>query len=297
MWWVADIFANLRVQQITALLVILVGAVGLRKWRWSIVLLILIGIHLPFFASVARSPKHSLETTADSKSSRILLANVLTSNSRHDEIIRQIRDRNPDVFAILELSTPLADTLERGLAGTYSFHVSRPMDRGNFGIGVYSKHPLEQIQVFTLDDTIESITAVVGQGESTYRIVATHPLPPMSSVGFKRRNQHLFNLAGRIDRMRLEDPEVPIIVLGDLNLTPWSPIFYDFETQSGLTRASSRFDLSPTWYAKNHFLFGLILDHALLSDGLECLSHHVGADFGSDHRAVTIEIQAVESAD
>ena len=85
-----------------------------------------------------------------------------------------------------------------------------------------------------------------------------------------------------------------MIVLGDLNLTPWSPLFSDLEASTELTRARHGYGLAPTWYAKvGTFTMGLVLDHCLISDELECVSHRVGADIGSDHRAVIVGLSDI----
>lgn len=85
-----------------------------------------------------------------------------------------------------------------------------------------------------------------------------------------------------------------MIVLGDLNLTPWSPLFSDLEASTELTRAGRGYGLTPTWYAKvGTFAMGLVLDHCLISDELQCVSHRVGADTGSDHRAVIVGLSDI----
>ena len=41
---------------------------------------------------------------------------------------------------------------------------------------------------------------------------------------------------------------IPVVLLGDLNLTPWSPLFLELQSRSGLVRGISDFSLEPTWY-------------------------------------------------
>jgi endonuclease/exonuclease/phosphatase (EEP) superfamily protein YafD len=295
-WWVADLLANLRVQQILSLLTLLMVSLLVHRWCCTFALLVSMAIHLPFFASVFSSPNDAGTRSGEGGMNRLMVANVLTSNPNFDAVVTQIRNSNPDVLAVLELSTRLANRLEQEFAIDYPHRVTRPMDRGNFGIGVYSRHPLDQVNVFTLNDSIESISAIVKSDELKYRIVATHPFPPIGKSGFEKRNSHLFDLADRVIAFRRDQPKLPVVVMGDLNLTPWSPIFGAFATRSLLTRGANRFDLTPTWYAKNHFIFGLVLDHVLLSEELCCYSKEVGDDIGSDHRAVTTQIGRATAA-
>ena len=164
------------------------------------------------------------------------------------------------------------------------------MDGGNFGIGLYSRHQIVESTVFTLNTEIESIDATISAHDKEYRIFATHPVPPMGSRGYRSRNDHLKQLAMLVRETEPDISEKRIIVVGDLNLTPWSPHFAAFEQASGLRRASDGFSITPTWYRYPLFPFGLVLDHALISSGLSCVDHVIGPDIGSDHRSVTVTL-------
>tara|TARA_R110002049_G_scaffold2750_8_gene22246 strand:+ start:193757 stop:194743 length:987 start_codon:yes stop_codon:yes gene_type:complete len=285
-WWVADILANLRVQQVIGLVTLLAICLVIRRPRCVLVTLVLIAIHGSFFVS-----RYQASSAIDPSSVvRVMTANVLTSNPNANEIVTQIRDQTPDVVAILELDSSLAEHLNRALSDGYPHRCVRPDDHGNFGIGLYSRHSMVDIDVIQFDRSIESIAATVQCNSFPFRLIATHPLPPIGTIGFDRRNHHLTSLADHIDTLRDDPDQMPVIVMGDLNLTPWSPIFGTLEERTGLSRAVIGFGLMPTWYAKESFAFGLVLDHVLISDGLKCVSHHVGDSFGSDHRAVTADV-------
>lgn len=292
--WLADLFANLRVQQVIALLVAVAITVAFRRWRWLVVQAILLAIHLPWFLSAWTGAASVLPS--DSPDLVVMVANVLTKNRNHDAIANQIKAADADVVAILELGTPLHNRLEKELATTYPHRVTDPQDRGNFGIAVYSKFPLSDTKQFSLNiDSIRSIGTTVTKDSKAYRIIATHPLPPMGRRGYNNRNGHLQKLSKRIDDYRKINPDQPMIVVGDFNLTPWSPIFSDLESSTGLKRAGRGLGMTPTWYALTEngeafFPMGLILDHVLISDDLKCLSQKIGESMGSDHRSVRVEL-------
>ena len=286
MHWLADLMANLRVQQVIAILIAVVITICFRRWRWLTLQIVLLAIHVPWFASafVGRPSDAGQDLV-------VLVANVLTSNRHHDLIVNQIETADADVVAILELGTPLARTLELKIAQSYPFRSALPQDQGNFGIGLYSKHPLKDVQQFDLNiPSIKSIAATVSKDGQSYRVVATHPLPPMGRQGAKNRNDHLQQLADRLANYHDQNLEIPMILVGDLNLTPWSPLFADFESVSGLRRAGRGYGMTPTWYARPNFAMGLMLDHGLISDDLDCVSHQIGDGIGSDHRSVRLGI-------
>ena len=287
--WLSDLLANLRIQQCLALLTMLLVCLTFRKWAWLAVTACCLAIHVPWFLPASPSTRSS-RSQADPLI--ITVTNVLTYNQRHEDIVADVLSQNPDVFAVLELSSSLAEVFRSRCSDSYPHAIVRPMDRGNFGIGLYSRLPFEESEVFTLNTEIESISAVIQHRGKRFRIIATHPLPPIGLSGFQLRNEHLSKLPSVIRAEAIKDPETPIVLVGDLNLTPWSPHFARFENQSGLRRASKRFSITPTWYRYPMFPFGLVLDHALVSNGVACSKYVVGPDTGSDHRSVTVTLSS-----
>ena len=287
--WCADLLANLRVQQVLVLVGVLMLFLVSRQWKWCVVVGVMIAIHVPWFAAAFPVRSHVQRNASDL---RITLANVFTRNDQHGKIADDIVRGNPQVIVILELSSSLAQKLSDELAESHPHRILYPDDAGNFGIGLFSAFAIKEYKLFDIDESIgiKSIEAAIGG----YRVYATHPLPPMSSRGFAARNRHLDKFASRIRDHQGRFPEQPIVLVGDLNVTPWSPFFADFEQRSGLKRAIDGIDFEPTWYAFDWFPFGLVLDHAMISHGVRCIDQCVGPNIGSDHRSVTVELSLAQ---
>jgi endonuclease/exonuclease/phosphatase (EEP) superfamily protein YafD len=286
--WLADLFANLRIQQLIGLSATLLLCLLHRRPKAIAIVVVLIAFQIPWFVSA--SPQTGTRKSSTNTTVSITFANVVTNNTRHDDIVADLTIRNPDVIVVVELSSALASKLSSEISDAFPYALIRPQDRGNFGIGLFSKHPLRDQEAFELNVPIESIAATVTIADQDYRVFATHPLPPMGPGAFADRNLHLKQLAKRIRSFQTQSPQTPMVLLGDLNLTPWSPIFADLERSSDLVRACEGFDVTPTWYRYPAFPFGLVLDHGLISDHLRCVSHIVGPDIGSDHRSVTLTL-------
>ena len=290
--WLADLLANLRVQQVIGLLLILALFCAFRRWRWALVTVVLVAVHVPWFFSAfePRATERPTELT-------LMVANVLTSNPHHDQVISQIAEKDPDVIAILELGTPLQERMQSELAESYPYRVTNPQDAGNFGIGVYSKLQFDSQETFVLNiESIPTIAVEIRKDGRDYRLIASHPPPPMGSQSFRDRNEHLSKVAERVVAFREGNPEMSVVLLGDFNLTPWSPLMDDFESTTGLSRAGRGFGLTPTWYAQPLFPFGLVLDHGFISDDLVCVGHDVCGPNGSDHRAVFLKLGRLADA-
>ncbi len=278
----------------------------MRRWRILFVVTVLTvwqatALRSAFQADGIETDQSSLAvdsaTAAEDKQRlRVFLSNVLTRNQHHDQVIAQIRDADPDVIAILELSSTLERALDREFSSTHEYFVSESQDDGNFGIGLWSRYPLSHSHVFHLNAPIlPSIEADIQLPSCTVHVIATHPLPPVGARNFGHRNQHLALLAQRIRKQQQVESARSMILLGDLNLTPWSPLFGDFLTSTGLQNAAAGRGLQPTWYRWNAFPFGLILDHGLHSQDLRCDRRVILEANGSDHRALVFDFSVNES--
>ncbi len=298
-WWVADLIANLRVQLILGLLVAMVCLTLMRRWPHLAVMTLLTLWQLTALGSAVLTSDSGREQAVGGENSisnetsprlRVFLANVLTRNQRHDLIVEQIRAADPDVFAVLELSSQLHETLQQEFAEAYKHAVFETQDDGNFGIGLWSRLPLKDARIFHLNDQyIPSIEADLQLGSREVHLVATHPLPPMGARNFAHRNFHLALLAKRLNNAAANNARIPTLVLGDLNLTPWSPLFDDFLTSSGLRNSAAGRGLEPTWYRWSAFPFGLVLDHGLHTDDIRCDQRTILPANGSDHRALVFD--------
>ena len=287
-WWLADLCANLRVQWTIGLLVTSVLLACFQKWKLVVLQLMFVGLHISWLASgfsIATANHNAVPWMT------VTTANVYTGNRRYDDIEAELRKTNADLIAVVELSTGLRDHLAGDFSKTWPWSLKHPGDHGNFGIGLYSKHPFENPQVeFFNDDAIPSVSATIVCNGQRVHILATHTLPPMGPRRFAHRNKHLKMVADEVRQRRQREPDVPLVVLGDLNLTPWSPVFSDFLKQSQLHRAGDGHGWTPTWYRFPSFPFGLVLDHVLTTNDVTCVAHTVGSDIGSDHRFVTAKL-------
>ncbi len=288
--WLADICANLRVQWVIALRIVGLVSVATRRWKLLAVQCLLLVIHAPWFVSAFSQE----QTSPGPAEFTVASVNVFTPNRRFDDIEAEMLRSNADIVAVVELSPPLSRHLSGAFSERYPYSRLNPQGEGNFGIGLYSREPFSNARVEYFND--ERLTSIVARLEirgTTIAVIATHTLPPMGPGNFAHRNRHLRMLAEKVQEFRQAEPEVPVIVLGDLNLTPWSPIFQDFTTEAALVPATSGQRVTPTWYRFSAFPFGLVLDHILTTSNLNCTSYLVGQDIGSDHRMVTATLKLV----
>ena len=295
--WAADLFAQFKFQWAFGLLVLAVLFLLARRWWWVLICLIGFGVNgypiLPYFASasdIASSDAGAIEEPQSQLASpaRLLSLNVLTSNRKWDEVIDLIIEKSPDFVVLMEVDSTWEQVLLKGL-GEYYPHVRFESRLDNFGIAYLSKQPWSRIEVFdsvtfglpSIDVTYDKLGATVLI--KPLRIIGTHPIPPMSEANWNARNEQLFNVAGRFDQT------TPNIMIGDFNLSPWSPNFSKVLEAGGLTDSSLGFGPSPTWYVFPTWVGGLKIDHALVNDFIVPVKLVVGPAVGSDHRPLILD--------
>lgn len=284
--WIAEIFCHGRIQ-LTIVLVVwfLIAAFFKQKLRATIALAFLVANALwvvPYFV-----PSSS---TADAPTIKIMSANVLTSNDQFASFIKTVRQHDPDIAIVIEVNQRWKEEIERALFTEYPHQHIIPKSH-NFGIGIISKLPFSSVQQLIAPDTdlISLDARLVGPSGRPLRLIATHPYPPLSQDCFISRSQQLIRLAQQLDTT--EDN----IIAGDFNLTPWSPIFSEVLAAGELKDSRVGFGVASTWYAYPTFMASLQIDHLITSQSLTTISHEVSENYGSDHRAIIVELQQPES--
>ena len=288
-----DLVANLRVQLAIALTVLLAyalvrrhrvfaGLVGL-AWLMAVSPIVWGGLLVASPAQPANAGVASADVAVEDFLT-ITTLNLLSHNTRYDAVLNHLEKLDPDVFAILELTSQWDDKIQTRFATSHPHRLVQVSDTGNFGIGLYSKIPFRESSIASWGNLVPSLDVTLVSPD--IRVIATHPIPPMSAKNFAHRNRQLGDVAAAVASAASDKPTV---VMGDFNLTPWSPLFRDFVDTSGLLPVRSRLSIHPTWYrGPNHLPFGLVLDHVCVSDDIDPISMSIGENVGSDHRSVTV---------
>ena len=127
---------------------------------------------------------------------------------------------------------------------------------------------------------IPTVFAQVRLDGRMLNVIATHPMPPGEALLAQERNRQLDWLAGEIAGLN-----GPVLLAGDLNAAPWSPVFRRFERISGLADSARGRSIHPTWPADIPLLW-IPIDHLLHSPELAVRSYRVGTAIRSDHLPV-----------
>lgn len=286
-YWIFELMTHMRVQYVIAMVPVCALSLFRRSWWLAAMsgLVLLINLWL-----VAPSWLSGDEPAPDVPSSRVVVANVLTSNHRFDRFLELIREEKPEFFLVLEVDTRWLAAL-KPLKEAYPYSVSRSRS-DNFGIALFSRVPLEEAKVIELgDSTVPAIVARLQLNGVMTTVIGAHTLPPWKAEYAETRNRQLRALARLIGKLK-----GPVMVIGDLNMTSWSPFFQDLVDTTGLRDSRRGFGVQATWPTSN-LLLRVPLDHALVSREFTVVDRRIGSDIGSDHLPVILDVAVKRGAD
>jgi endonuclease/exonuclease/phosphatase (EEP) superfamily protein YafD len=279
---------------------------ALRRRRWAATFAMLAGLQGALVAHATLggnrpAPPASGSETGPDRPLKVLFSNVLTSNPDSAPLLGLIAEERPDLVALIEVNARWTRELNAALAEEYPHRFVRARE-DNFGVAIYSRaEPLGARVVFFADVETPSIDFVLLHPRGDIRILVTHPLPPGDPAGARLRDEHIGDLANWHRHVAGLTPAganpISILVLGDLNATPWCPPLRRLLANTGLrTAARDHRRLAPTWPVPIPWL-RIPLDHALLNGSLACTDYRVGPSIGSDHAPLILSVIPVPHPD
>lgn len=227
---------------------------------------------------------------------RVLSSNINNENQRYSQVLSLVRQEKPDIAIFMEINQDWVKQLD-SLKDILPYTIAKA-NPYNLGIAVYSKHPLKDASL-TFFGTSQN-PSIVGNLDINGQIVsliAAHPPPPIKSALFKARNQQLNEIGKYIKSLKTR-----VIMVGDFNITMWSPYYKQFISKAGLKNARKGFGIVPTWPSKTNYppyskmpslltrLLSIPIDHCLVSPGINVAKIRAGSYVGSDHRPLITDL-------
>ena len=172
-----------------------------------------------------------------------------------------------------------------GLAAEYPHQLTGPRE-DNVAIAIFSRLPLARRDLHELGVAgLPTLTATVLVDEQPVALLVTHPKPPVERRQFLLRNDQLQEV-GALARALPR----PLVVVGDLNTTMWSPWYRDFCGPNELTNARDGFGILPSWPVPYPAVARLPIDHCLVSPGITVTGCRLGPAIGSDHLPLIVDL-------
>lgn len=275
-WWL-ELFAHFRPQYAVWLLLCGIGLLALRRPALATAALLLgLANALPLLHYYREAPP---EPRARDDALDAVLLNVYFRNGDHERILGYLRASDPDLALLLEVTPAWRDAL-RGLAGTLPYQAQAGE------MLVASRLPLSGLRAVALPSgEADAILFRVPVGEAELTVIGTHTNWPLGPRMSRNRNHELGAIAALARSV-----EGPLLVLGDLNVTAFSPVFRYLLAHGHLADCAAGRGWNPTWPAWFPPLY-LQIDHCLAGEEVTVTRFDTGPYVGSDHYPLEVSVQ------
>jgi endonuclease/exonuclease/phosphatase (EEP) superfamily protein YafD len=278
--WLLDIASHFRLQYLIYL--IPTAAIFLIKKRYKEFSFNSLAIAINFICIIPIYFDFPKPETDKSRPYTALVINLQYINSNFDLVNNYLDDVKPDILLLMEFSP----SWKRGLKSSLQKYRSHLIELRNdpFGIGVYSNFPILEGKRIDFGQTdIPSLKLKFEVNSVPVTFYGVHWMPPFGRIGSDMRNAQMEGL----QKLVTSDSNGRVMVLGDINMTPWSPNFQSFESNTKLKNVRRGFGILATWPAKYRW-FGIPLDHGFVSSNIIIKNIETGPNIGSDHLPLKI---------
>jgi endonuclease/exonuclease/phosphatase (EEP) superfamily protein YafD len=285
--WFFELFSNFTPHYTVISILLALALFILRAAKWA-VLSCALALWNGYPIAQLLLAQHSPRVSNSTKQFTVFHFNVGLDHAHPQRIVSYLLSNADkiDVVVLLEATSRFERALSE-LKDVYPHQIKYLQD-SPFGIALVSKIPLgfsaisrEPVQFYP---HIEATIRLPGRSKPL-ALFAVHAPPPISNELAHDRNSKLAHVAGKAAAQSAMTP----VVVGDFNMTPWSPYFRRFIADSGLRDARTPHRFDHTWPVTfDNANLGIALDHSFAHPSMHLVKRVIGPDLGSDHLPVTI---------
>jgi endonuclease/exonuclease/phosphatase (EEP) superfamily protein YafD len=284
--WLAELLVHFRLQYVVLGMVL---ALLLLWRRRPMAAIIGLAASLASAPAVAKTWAESgaIEPAPDTAAQawRIAASNVWLQNREFATVRAWAESQQADVLVLIE-------TNDRWAAEFATLHTQFPYQARLRAPGTSDMLVLSRVKIAAQRELRATGTHALGLALTLERsgrrldLLALHAWVPVTPSSAVVRNAELQRIAG-VARLA----STPLLAIGDLNVTPYSPNFTELLRTARLHSATQGRLWTPTW--PSLFLpLGIQIDHALANKWVRFESWRTARIPRSDHRAVIVDIRA-----
>lgn len=276
-----ELLTHFKVAYGVCALLTAIAFVWVRRWFWAALMVACCLVNavwiMPWYVNA-----HPRAMESSRSSIKLLLANVQSSNTQTAPLLALIKAEKPDFIVLQEVNKRWSAAMAE-LAGSYPFRLE--IVRGdNFGIAAYATKAWADARSIP-SPPLGFPTLVVDRAAGhSLRLVTTHPHTPVGQWGYDARNTQILSLVELVN-----ESELPVLVIGDLNATLWSPVIDELEKLTGLRNIRQGIGIVPTWPTWFAPLM-IPIDQGLHTPGITIRDVRAGPHIGSDHLPLLVEL-------
>jgi endonuclease/exonuclease/phosphatase (EEP) superfamily protein YafD len=294
--WPLELLSHFRIQYLLLSLILSGVIVFLKRNRYLknnlLVFVSLLVVGLNSIEVVPWYLPHPQQTSANAdKQIRVLSFNLNIQNDNYKDVINLTQDNQPDIALFIEVSQATVQKLQVGLKDSLPYVFRSP----GGGLAIFSRLPIKDAKGDNLNGQGgHNLIATIQVDKQPIQFIGTHPLVPIKPSTFHRRNRQLAALSNYISSLNQ-----PLILIGDFNLTPWSPYYRRFINKTKLHNTRLGFGILPSWpRTATHVnlpswiipLVNIPIDHCFVSKQFKVVRTYTGGNANSDHASLITDL-------
>lgn len=289
-----DTAAHFLPHALVGLCGVIILAFSSLHWRLGLAVLVmtsLAGIPVYPYLSLGGDKSDTVKVVSG-VSIRVLCVNIHSDLKDLGVFKELLAKEKPDIIGIVEYSAVTRQKL-KSLKESHPVFLERPAFSA-WGIAFFSRFPVskrvEKIELRHPGKHVKapSILATLNVGSEVQPLelsfYLTHALSPRNADNFRHRNDLL-----RILPSELKEVAGPKILMGDLNVTPWSSHYRELLQKTRLSDPRVGRGVLGTFPAE-FGVMGLPIDHVLVSKGITVREVRSGSYVGSDHLPLIVDL-------
>lgn len=291
--WIFEVLDHPRVQYCSILAIALIVG-GSDSQKWSFLFGVPFALNLVVILPLFFHP--NLPVSSNSNPLTIFHANLDRHNLQYDRAIEYVSSQKADLIFLQEVTPTWLDKLKSDLTN-YKLHTVLPLDN-SLGIAMLVPMSASQnmeivtSQILYMPDYSPRpmIEAIVRREGKEIAILSTSTARATNSKGASEFQKREFDEIAKWSVNQQQEQKREVIAIGDLNSTPWSRRFRQFEADSNLVNSQLGFGLQTSWPAKLPSLLRIPIDHCLHSKSLRTVDRKIVSDIGSDHLPLLVKL-------
>lgn len=279
-----ELTTHFRVQYLWTAIIFAVILIAFRSWfavGLMVVTIVINGFYvLPYYFSESSTVQNN-----SAKEVKVMLANVEHLNKNYEKLLESVKASEADVVILQEITEAWWENV-KALENDYQF-VKSMQKQGGSGMAIFSRFQLESSEILQLDNS--SHPAILNKfkvDEKILTLLAIHPPTPIRNDKFTNRNLQFAESA----KLLRETPN-PKVLIGDMNITMWSPYFVNLVRDSGMRDVRKGRGIYPSWVSFLPNPLRIAIDHCLASDDIEVVDIELGKPTGSDHLPLIVSLK------
>lgn len=315
MGWPLDLLASFRLQYVVVLLAVGVICLAARRWRlllvFAIALILNLAVILPLYVYPQGLPTLRPEFFMPGQiagdenelykpappNAPLKLVNLYTAvpPENLENLLELIRKLDADLVLAQGVDPPTLEQMEYRVA-PFRVEASAARDDG-YGLALLARismrpkvraKPVEIVQLVSGERLrLAMVDATIKWGDRQVKLLGVH-LPWPINADLARVHQEHVRAIGEWVQKQTD----PVVLLGDLGVTPWTYRFRQLQTRTGLVSTQPGFGVAASWPATGGIPLGQIpIDHCLADSRLVTVARFLGPSMGSDHRPLAVHLQ------